>query len=238
MGRPKSNNSALDVAEKAKTPFAQALNALIDEHSNVKELTEYLGFSPQAINQYRIGQTRPSLESICKIADFYNVSVDYLLGRNPIPSIDYNVQKVHKYTGLTMAAIQYLHCKKISNEGTAISDILSLMLENERFDLILGAIGNIISIKMDSDNQVSSHMFSDAEIIAATINIAMARLIDDIEKAYINKFPLSPYKRKELWLASSRKKEFVERVPSSSEILARITAYAKKVTEDLQDGND
>lgn len=151
MGRPKSNNSALDVAEKTKTPFAQARNALIDEHSNVKELTEYLGFSPQAINQYRNGQTRPSLESICKIADFYKVSVDYLLGRNPIPSTDYNVQKVHEYTGLTMAAIGELCAMKALNDSKAETDVISLMLESSEFRYIIGLISLVMSEKIEKD---------------------------------------------------------------------------------------
>ena len=76
MGRKKSEISEMDVGEKAKTPFARALNALIRERGNVKELMELLRISPQAINQYRNGISRPSLENICKIADFYDVSVD------------------------------------------------------------------------------------------------------------------------------------------------------------------
>ena len=78
MGRKKSDISEMDIVEKLNSPFPIALNALIKEHDNARELMEHLGISPQAVNQYRNGLSRPSLENICKIADVYNVSVDYL----------------------------------------------------------------------------------------------------------------------------------------------------------------
>lgn len=46
-----------------------------------KELAEKLGVSPTNIYNYEIGRTQPSIEWLIKIADFFDVSVDYLIER-------------------------------------------------------------------------------------------------------------------------------------------------------------
>lgn len=46
-----------------------------------KELAEKLGVSPTNIYNYETGRTQPSVEWIIKLADFFEVSTDFLLGR-------------------------------------------------------------------------------------------------------------------------------------------------------------
>lgn len=101
MGRKKSETSKLDVQGKANSPFAKRLSELIAQKDNGKELERFLGVSPQAINQYKNGESRPSLDNICKIADYYHVSVDYLLGRTEIKSPDYHISSAVEITGLS-----------------------------------------------------------------------------------------------------------------------------------------
>ena len=73
MGRKSSATSGMNVAEKQATPLAQRLNELITDSNGLKD---FLGCSIQAVNQYKLGISRPSLENLCKIADFYGVSTD------------------------------------------------------------------------------------------------------------------------------------------------------------------
>lgn len=86
MGRKKSGTSDLDVQQKANAPFAARLNKLLGANGNMKELADVLGVSQQAISQYRNGQIRPSLDNVLLIANFFQVSTDYLLGRTDDPS--------------------------------------------------------------------------------------------------------------------------------------------------------
>lgn len=51
-----------------------------------KELASYLKVSVATISNYEKGIHEPDLVTLCKLADFYDVSTDYLLGRTPIPS--------------------------------------------------------------------------------------------------------------------------------------------------------
>lgn len=52
-----------------------------------KELSQLLKLTPGAIGLYEQGRRTPDCTTLCKLADFYNVSVDYILcrthNRNP-----------------------------------------------------------------------------------------------------------------------------------------------------------
>lgn len=102
MGRKKSPTSQMNVAEKQETRLAQRLNELIVDSNALKD---YLDISLQAINQYRIGTSRPSLENLCKIADYYGVTTDYLLGRTTTKTINEDIATTVKTTALSESAI-------------------------------------------------------------------------------------------------------------------------------------
>lgn len=131
MPRKKASISSMDVAEKQATPLAQRLNALITDSSALKD---YLGCSIQAINQYRLGVSRPTLENLCKIADYYGVSTDFLLGRVPYKTPDTDKQSICKYTGLSEAAVDRLHILADSANGF---NFINSILTSGYFEKIL-----------------------------------------------------------------------------------------------------
>ncbi len=45
-----------------------------------KELADYLGISQNAVSLYEIGKREPNIKTLIKLSDYFNVSVDYLLG--------------------------------------------------------------------------------------------------------------------------------------------------------------
>lgn len=49
------------------------------EGMTAKQLTTALGLAPSAISEWKKGKAKPSAEAIIKIADYFNVSTDYLL---------------------------------------------------------------------------------------------------------------------------------------------------------------
>lgn len=46
-----------------------------------RQLAEYLQITQPSYIRYENGSAEPSLETLVKIADYFDVSVDYLLGR-------------------------------------------------------------------------------------------------------------------------------------------------------------
>lgn len=124
MGRKKTPTSTMNVAEKQNTDLAKRLDGLI---TDVNALKNYLGISAQAINQYRLGISRPSLENLCKIADYYHVTTDYLLGRTTSRSIKEDVLTTVQTVGLSDLAVYALKSdstKKKNRDIFLIEDFL------------------------------------------------------------------------------------------------------------------
>ncbi len=53
-------------------------------HKNItqQELADYLKVNRNAISRYETGEREPDIEMLIKISDFFEVSVDYLLGKS------------------------------------------------------------------------------------------------------------------------------------------------------------
>lgn len=47
-----------------------------------KQLAEAIGVSQQSINKYENHNIEPDIETLIRIADYFNTSVDYLIGRS------------------------------------------------------------------------------------------------------------------------------------------------------------
>ena len=58
-----------------------------DRDLKQQDLADYLNCSQVCYSRYENGQRDIPPETISKIADFYNVSVDYLLNRTDCPNI-------------------------------------------------------------------------------------------------------------------------------------------------------
>ena len=61
--------------------FENIRNLRIDKGYTQKQIGEYLGISQNTYSQYEIGVLNYPVDVLIKLADFYNVSIDYLLGR-------------------------------------------------------------------------------------------------------------------------------------------------------------
>lgn len=52
-----------------------------EKNMSQQELADALGISKSAINMYERGERQPKFEILEQIADYFNVDMDYLLGR-------------------------------------------------------------------------------------------------------------------------------------------------------------
>lgn len=94
--------------------FGSNLARLMEEAGiSGNRLADELGLSPAAVSQYKNGRTTPSEINLRKLAEFFDCSTDYLLGRNENPSPDYNIQNACFLTGLTEEAMNNI--KKYRN---------------------------------------------------------------------------------------------------------------------------
>ena len=64
-----------------------------EKNITMKHLGEIIGVSESAVSQYENGKRQPDQTILIKIADYFNVSTDYLLGRSDTkqPTLPSNV---------------------------------------------------------------------------------------------------------------------------------------------------
>lgn len=64
--------------------FPARLRKLRESMRPLRSMTvtsQLMGLPPDALRRYERGESEPSMSSLEKIADYYHVSVDYLMGR-------------------------------------------------------------------------------------------------------------------------------------------------------------
>jgi len=105
MARKKGATSGMPTWESSLDPIATRLREIIP---NTKELSDHLGVLPQSVNSWKTGQTRPSLENLCEISRFYNVTTDYILGLTNVKRMNTDVRAICDKTGLWENVVELL----------------------------------------------------------------------------------------------------------------------------------
>lgn len=68
--------------------FPENLRRLLAERGiKQAKLSDHLGVSKATVSRYFLGQREPNLDNLVRIADFFGVTTDYLLGRTQIVKV-------------------------------------------------------------------------------------------------------------------------------------------------------
>jgi len=121
--------------------FPRMLREMLDRHpmtgarTTLKELAEAVGIRQQTVSLYKNGETQPTPETLVKIAEFFGVSVDYLL-----TGISSQNKPIHEELGLTEEAIGMLKVAK-ETEGfdgmpTVLDTLNSLLSDRDFYDFL------------------------------------------------------------------------------------------------------
>ena len=69
--------------------FPQRLTSIMESCSvSAYRMSKETGLSDTQISYYKSGKNDPTGENLIKLADYFNVSVDYLLGRTDNPEVN------------------------------------------------------------------------------------------------------------------------------------------------------
>lgn len=52
-----------------------------------KEVAEIIGYSEISYARYEKGEREPDISTLCKLAEYFNVTVDYLIGRDNLKNL-------------------------------------------------------------------------------------------------------------------------------------------------------
>ncbi len=177
-------SSAYDVPtwDKTNCPLSKRLQDLIKDPG---ALAAFLGCTVQAVNQYKQGTAFPKTENLIKIAEYYYVSLDYLLGFTNIPNRDTTLQSINEVTGLSVDAICKLN--DISKSNPAFCEIISLMLEDHNCEYFLALIQGLLRDKTDLVElaiQGEKMRIEDRHLLAAVLQSHLIENIGELSKRY------------------------------------------------------
>ena len=144
----KKHNYDSNIRVKANDPLAQRLCMLVDSSKVRDDLAEYIGKSPRAVNQFKLGTNKPRFDTLKKIAEYFDCSLDFLVGLTDCPARadrfmiteeDYS-KRLNQFlamTGLTTGAFLAFSTIYARDTLAANGDILNLLIENPGLSMFL-----------------------------------------------------------------------------------------------------
>lgn len=126
-----------------------------------QELADKLQITRQSLSLYEKAERTINIELLARIADFFNVSTDYLMGKTEISTMNKDIQNACDTTGLSEQAVNklnymYTHAeeyttnkfKTVTSHPLAstffvfnvlpASDIISKFIESKHFEILIG----------------------------------------------------------------------------------------------------
>lgn len=161
-------------------------------------LAEAIGVSPQVLKNYELAcryrdcppNLQPnkmeaiagmSISTLYKIAQYFNVSTDYLLGFTKYPTPNATLRSICEYTGLSEKAVLRLH-DKARQKGSSISAVIEsqefwdiihvLNIAKIQPDLL---IPNGKPIKLRISNKIKEKQLTEEERISERLAVAVAQ---------------------------------------------------------------
>lgn len=86
-----------------------------------EELSKKIKVTTSAVGQYETGNKKPSYDTLCRLADVFDVTTDYLLGRTGHPNTvrKYDIPDELKTLGIAYLEVaKYMQDKSIPAEDT------------------------------------------------------------------------------------------------------------------------
>lgn len=204
----------METQEKYNLPFPSTLRKLLDERgTTITALARELGISRQAVSQYADGTGQPNVDKLTAIADYFNVSADFLIGRTKVQSTEIDERAACEYTGLSKDSVEQLHkvvviYKQLGRDGGCqAAETINALLEDNRnenidggsrhYRSILGLIRFFLEYKNKSDHNTLIYSNGDAMQVgkkngfSANAIMLDARMIEnaallEIQRALIN----------------------------------------------------
>lgn len=96
---------------------------------NQEDIAKVIGFHRAKVSKFETGEKSIDIESLKILANYYGTTTDYILGISDVRSLDIEIEKISRYTGLTEDAIKLLHELAQQNSGESVSDTCKKKIE-------------------------------------------------------------------------------------------------------------
>lgn len=126
------------------------------------EVAEAMGFKQSTYAMYENGKREPGFSNLCRIADYFGVSVDYLLGRTDYKGFDGDIRNACDLLGISQTTAEQLALLK-EQEPEVLSVVDDFIGDIERVFALCACLENISVSKSWSDYLSSK---SNEELVA------------------------------------------------------------------------
>ncbi len=96
MSRPLGARIPVEFRNKVSYRIRQVMKPYVKEsgsvHAEAKYIAQRFNIVPETARLWFEGQTLPTLYNLVRLADFYKVSIDYLLGRTAVKELSYQLK--------------------------------------------------------------------------------------------------------------------------------------------------
>lgn len=156
----KVNRVALDT----DSTFVKRFKGLIGETKKLEEVATDLKVSRPTISNWLNGKCVPDQAAALRIAEHYNVSVNWLQGLSDNPTTDTSIEAICNYTGLSQEAVEALHNHNTNNDPTYIifpefeKGICAVMSQLFEQNIIQDIVDYTFSLMQASDIQINHEM--------------------------------------------------------------------------------
>lgn len=118
-----------------------------DEKQNT--VADAIGTTAQSLGRYEKGERIPDIFIASRLADYFGVSCDYLLGRSDLKSPNKDDKYVHIHTGLTDGSLITIQQAKNEQEagGAPALDALNALLSDDDFAGVVNDLANIKALQ-------------------------------------------------------------------------------------------
>lgn len=119
-------------------------------NSRLQDVAKDIGISRASLGYYENGDRKPDIEILMKLADYYHVSSDYLLGMSDVKKADSTIQSMVLKTGLSENVINKLCYYK--ERMTEFTDSLNIVLKSTNFEKVLSEVKEYMdAVKMTDE---------------------------------------------------------------------------------------
>lgn len=101
----------------------------------LQEVADAIGLTRVAMGYYEKGERKPDVEMLYKIASYYQVSADYLIGLSDVKTPDIDTQTIAAKTGLSEKVIERLYY--FNSHRTNYLKPLNILLQSVNFESAL-----------------------------------------------------------------------------------------------------
>ena len=173
-------------AEKLREKgFVDSFDAILkklrkDRNATQKEVSQAIGADQQTLRRYESGERKPDTEMLLRIAKYYNVSADYLLGLSENSTVEPDMKAAVKCTGLSQKAIEGLQ-----DHLTAELEPLETLLGSDRFyDILLQLriLQNTSAQFNDTDDIKRIDLDDKCDMLRYRVSKIMERIIDEFDR--------------------------------------------------------